>query len=115
MRYTGTMSTNSLSATVCHFHGGAAPQVKKKAQLRLAMLTDPAIKALDALLKPAAIKRNPAQALGAAKDVLDRTGHKVADELDLTVGTIDLEKIETLSTEELEAARVWHRKLLGRE
>ena len=53
------------------------------------------------------------------QDSSDATGdpgkHKVADELDLTVGTIDLEKIETLTTEELEAARTWHRKLLGRE
>ena len=101
--------------TVCRKHGGAAPQVKAKAALRLATLTDPAIRALDALLKPAAVKKHPAQALGAAKDVLDRTGHKVVDELDITQTTavIDQAALDRLTTEELEAARPWHSKVLG--
>ena len=109
--------TPSPGGAVCKKHGGGAPQVQAKAKLRLATLTDLAIGALAALLKPAAVKKNPAQALGAAKDVLDRAGLKTPDELDITAttGTIDLEKIETLTTEELEAARTWHRKLLGRE
>ena len=102
--------------TVCRKHGGAAPQVKAKAALRLATLTDPAIRALDALLKPAAAKKHPAQALGAAKDVLDRTGHKTPDELDISssTATIDLATIDGMSTKEIENARDLYLKLLGR-
>ncbi len=67
-------------------------------------------------VEPAARTKHPAQALGAAKDVLDRTGHKAVDELDIlqTTATIDLDQIDHMTTEELEAARSLLRKLLGR-
>lgn len=57
--------------TVCRYHGGAAPQVKRAAALRLAQLVDPAIDAQAYLLKQT--KHLPSK-LGAAKDVLDRNG-----------------------------------------
>ena len=56
---------------VCKFHGGAAPQVRKKAQLRLIELIDPAI---------ATLAREMIQADGssdrqrAANSILDRAG-----------------------------------------
>jgi hypothetical protein len=62
--------------TVCHYHGGAAPQVKKSAALRLATLVDPAIKALRDSLKKNA---DPRVRLMAARDVLDRNGFKPPD------------------------------------
>ena len=55
-------------------HGGGAPQVKKKARERLNDLVDPAIKRLKL-----AVEENAASstvAVTAAKDILDRTGHK---------------------------------------
>ena len=54
---------------VCKKHGGAAPQVKRKAAQRLRALVHPAI---DRLEKMIADDENPTQALAAARDVLDR-------------------------------------------
>lgn len=71
--------------TVCRYHGGAAPQVKKAAQLRLAALVDPAIGVLAHAMRQKG-KQLPA-ALAAAKDVLDRNGMKQPDEVKIT-GTL---------------------------
>lgn len=35
-----------LGAAVCRFHGGAAPQVRRAARLRLAELVEPAVEVL---------------------------------------------------------------------
>jgi|ETNvirnome_2_130_1030620.scaffolds.fasta_scaffold02434_2 hypothetical protein len=101
---------------VCCIHGGKIPAVQAKAKERLAILVDPAIRALRDLLTTSAVKKNPSQALGAAKDVLDRTGHKPTDEIDLTAttATVDLEAIDSLSTEELQLVLPVLRKILGR-
>ena len=60
--------------TVCKKHGGGAPQVKKAAAERLKALVHPAIDRINQTIEgvniPAAV------ALAAAKDILDRTGHK---------------------------------------
>lgn len=63
---------------VCRLHGGAAPQVQKRAKERLAGLVDPAIDRLQKLMDSA----NEAVALGAVKDVLDRNGHKAPTKVD---------------------------------
>ena len=55
--------------TVCRFHGGAAPQVRAKAQERLAALVDPAIERLSKIVQDDEAK---ALALAAARDILDR-------------------------------------------
>ncbi len=55
--------------TVCRVHGGSAPQVKRKAAERLKNLAHPAIDHLQKALKD---KKNPALALSAARDILDR-------------------------------------------
>jgi len=55
--------------TVCRVHGGAAPQVQRKARERLKTLVHPAI---DRLEKTIGDDENLTQALAAARDVLDR-------------------------------------------
>jgi hypothetical protein len=60
---------------VCRSHGGAAPQVKRRAEERLAALVDPAIAELRKLLR----SNSPAVVLGAVKDILDRNGFKPQD------------------------------------
>ena len=53
---------------VCRTHGGAAPQVREAARLRLALLVNPALARLHDILRD---KRHP-QLLGAIKEVLAR-------------------------------------------
>ena len=57
-------------AAVCHYHGGAAPQVKAAAMDRLRALQNPAI---DRLAKLIAQEEFPTVAYAASRDVLDRT------------------------------------------
>jgi len=56
--------------TVCRMHGGAAPQVKLKAQQRLEAYQDRAIDRLFQLVEQQAF---PSTAFAAVRDVLDRT------------------------------------------
>ncbi|MCA1586568.1 MAG: hypothetical protein LC791_17960 [Acidobacteria bacterium] len=58
-----------LGGTVCHYHGGAAPQVQKAAALRMAELVDPAITRLAELMMQTEF---PSTAYQAVRDVLDR-------------------------------------------
>jgi hypothetical protein len=60
----------SVGATAC-----AAPQVKRRAEGRLASLVDPAIAELGRLLR----SKSPSVVLGAVKDILDRNGFKPKD------------------------------------
>jgi len=59
--------------TVCRFHGGAAPQVRSKAAIRLASLVDPAVAKLAKILHS---KKADALAFRAVQDILDRTNMK---------------------------------------
>ncbi len=76
---------------VCKFHGGAAPQVKAAGARRvLEELVGPALVEMAAILNdektPAAVK------LGAIKDILDRTGFKPVQQLEvLTIGVVEAE------------------------
>lgn len=63
--------TAEPGATVCRYHGGAAPQVKRKAALRLLELVDPAIATL-AREMVNADKSSDRQR--AANSILDRAG-----------------------------------------
>ena len=73
-------------ATVCHYHGGAAPQVKEAAQDRLRALQHPAIDRLAQLIDQ---DQFPTVALGASKDVLDRTLGRAAENVTVTHGVDD--------------------------
>jgi hypothetical protein len=61
---------------VCRMHGGAAPQVKQKAQERLAAYQDRAIDRLFQLVEQTSF---PSTAFAAVRDVLDRTMGKPAE------------------------------------
>lgn len=66
--------------TVCHFHGGAAPQVKAKADERLAALEFPAIVRLGELIEQTMF---PSTAMAAVKDALDRIRGKPVEAVTL--------------------------------
>ena len=68
--------------TVCRMHGGAAPQVQQAARVRLAALVEPAIAQLERLLN----SEHAAVSLGAAKDVLDRSGFKGPEKVEHSGG-----------------------------
>lgn len=72
-------------AVVCRKHGGSAPQVKKKARERFNDLVDPAINILAKAMVEAEGRDDPVttHAMAAAKDILDRAGHKPGLELNL--------------------------------
>lgn len=67
--------------TVCHMHGGGAPQVRAKAMDRLMALQHPAI---DRLMELVNQQEYPSTAYAAVKDVLDRTMGKPVESLELT-------------------------------
>ena len=69
------------SGTVCSMHGGKAPQVIAKAQIRLAALVDPAIDRLEKVIKES---KHDSSAVSAAKDILDRAGLKPTDKVQLS-------------------------------
>ncbi len=62
-------------------HGGAAPQVKQKAQERLAAFQD---RAIDRLIQLAEQKEYPSTAFAAVRDVLDRTMGKPIEQVNNT-------------------------------
>jgi len=68
--------------TVCKFHGGGAPQVKRKAEERLQALIHPAITRLGQLVEQ---REFPSVAIAAVKDVLDRNMGKAVDRQDVNL------------------------------
>jgi hypothetical protein len=80
-RQTGKRCKNASipGGRVCRYHGGAAPQVQKKANERLRELEYPAVEAIARMLEPPSPKNLYAAALrggtvlNAAKTVLDFT------------------------------------------
>ena len=90
-------------------HGGAAPQAREAARLRLVFLLDPALKRLASILKHG----DDSHALGAIKIVLDRNElygfgveHEAASPAHLTVTTTQVNAladlhVESMSDEEL--------------
>ena len=69
-------------ATVCRMHGGAAPQVKAKAEERLRALQAPALAALEDLIDNA----DPRTRVRIAEIVFDRTGLHPKATTELTGG-----------------------------
>lgn len=66
-------------AVVCFKHGGATPQVRRNARLRLAELVDPAIARLARIL----VQGRDTDAIRAIENVLDRTGYPRRNEVDV--------------------------------
>lgn len=89
--------TAEPGATVCRYHGGAAPQVKRKAALRLLELVDPAIATLARTMTDNTAPH--AARLRAAENVLDRAG--VPRRVDVT----DTEAAKALLVERLLAMK----------
>ena len=96
-------------------HGGAAPQVKRAAERRQAFAVDPAIETLSHFVADEMVDRHPAQALAAARTILDRAGLKAIDLDDVVTAdtVIDLERVQALSNEELTAGLAVLRRILG--
>jgi len=65
-------------ARVCQVHGGRAPQVKAKAEDRIRDLVDPS---LNRIARTIGDDANPALALAAARDILDRAGYKATEKI----------------------------------
>ncbi|MBO0811250.1 MAG: hypothetical protein J2P23_04300 [Microlunatus sp.] len=59
-------------ATVCRYHGGATPQVQRKARLRILELVDPAIATLAREMTNS--KARPIERVKAAEAILNRAG-----------------------------------------
>jgi len=72
-------------ATVCRAHGGAAPQVKAKAQQRLLDKVPKMLRMLSAMASDETIP--PAVRLSAIRDWLDRAGVDRKIEIDITSST----------------------------
>ena len=82
--------------TICRAHGGAAPQVRRKAALRLLELVDPAIAVLAREMVNA---DKSADRQRAANSVLDRAG------VPRTATVIDGESAKSLLVERINALR----------
>ena len=72
--------------TVCRFHGGGAPAVRRRARLRLAELVDPAISTLARVMVKA---EKDSDKLRAAEAILDRAGHPRASRVEGHVSVDD--------------------------
>jgi hypothetical protein len=81
--------------TVCRMHGGSSPQALAKAEERLRSLVHPAISGLAELIARA---DSDSVRLSAIRDLLDRTGYKPRERVDVQVGPL----IKTVVAEDLE-------------
>jgi hypothetical protein len=72
-------------AVVCRVHGGAAPQVKLAAEARLKALEHPAIDRYEKLMD----SDSEEIAYKTCKDILDRTGHKPAEKVEISGSLVD--------------------------
>ena len=70
-----------LGAVVCRYHGGLAPQVKKKARERIRELVHPALDRLVKIIDND--DGNVSAQVAACRDILDRAGYKPTDKLEL--------------------------------
>ena len=98
-RQSGTRCKNAsiLGGRICRFHGGASPQVIKKAAERLLALEHPAIDVFRRVLEAdEAHPEHRALAIRVAESVLDRTGHKQPKKLEIeSPQTLDVSILST--------------------
>jgi hypothetical protein len=95
---------------VCRCHGGAAPHVQKKAAERLLALEHPALDVFQRVLEAdEAHPEHRALAIRVAASVLDRTGHKQPEKLELeSRQTVDVTKLSTPLLRQLRAEILKH-------
>jgi len=78
---------------VCRAHGGAVPNVRAAAERRIQSLVLPALATIAQAIK--AFDSEPAVALAAARDLLDRAGFKTALQVEASGRTvIEVEYVE---------------------
>jgi hypothetical protein len=84
--------------SVCRMHGGAAPQVKRKAEERIRELVNPALALIAEILETGRAEDLPASvSLTAARDILDRAGFGATHRLDARIeGDIHVREISEL-------------------
>ncbi len=80
-----------LGGTVCTHHGGKAKAVRAKAQQRIQEAADRMVSRVLGIADSADVP--PAVALAAARDMLDRAGHRPPDKVDLEVGVKPYENL----------------------
>jgi hypothetical protein len=81
-----------IGTTVCRLHGGAAPQVRRRAEQRILEASD---KAAYELVKMMQDPKTPAPVkLGAIRDLLDRASLTGKQELDIAVRVSKFDQIE---------------------
>ena len=82
-------------ATVCEAHGGMAPQVLRSARARREALIEPSIDAIEQLVESADSEQ---VRLAAARDVLDRTGYRATEQVQVEVAVklLDREAWESI-------------------
>lgn len=80
-----------LGSNVCRMHGGAAPQVRRAAQIRILQASDKAAARLVEMMQDKTIP--PAIQLAAARDLLDRAGLVGKQEIELDVRLQKFEQV----------------------
>ena len=80
-----------LGSNVCRMHGGAAPQVRRAAQMRILQASDKAAARLVEMMQDKTIP--PAIQLAAARDLLDRAGLVGRQEIELDVRLQKFEQV----------------------
>lgn len=79
-----------LGSAVCRMHGGAAPQVRRRAQQRLLEASDKAAYRLVQMMQDKSIP--PAVQLAAARDLLDRANIVGTQQINVEVGLTKWER-----------------------
>lgn len=91
----------------CRLHGGASPQAKRKARLKLIELVDPAIATIARVMVNGA---KDADKLRAAEAILDRAGHPRSSRIE---GRVSLEESRDVLLQQLLAVRAGQRSELA--
>lgn len=100
-------------SNVCVIHGGGSPQAKRSARQRLNDLLDPALDALQTVLKDGIDKGDTPSVIRAALGILDRCGFNPSQTIEITGkdgGAIEIEA--SAKPINVESLPVWARKLI---
>jgi hypothetical protein len=94
----------------CRYHGGLSPRALKAAAERLKDLENPAVDVFEHVLENYRKKGYILMAVRVAETVLDRTGHKLPDKIDITNRqTLDVKILSTATLRQIAAEVQAHR------